>query len=234
MVGTKFSSLSINCAKFLATVLDVGMEEITTVFCDVGGVLLTDGWGHESRKLAARQFGFDYDEFNQRHKPLAEQFDCGLINTMEYLNQTVFHRPRSFNPSEFVEFMKSQSEPFADCIEVIAGVASMKKYLMATINNESLELNHYRIDKFELYKYFSLFFTSCYMRCSKPKAPIYDNALCITQKSARECVFIDDREENLVIPKQLGMHTILCTSAAQLQKSLVELGVFMQRPPHLV
>lgn len=208
--------------------------EITTVFCDVGGVLLSDGWGHESRRLAARHFSFDYDEFDRRHKPLAVDLDSGLINVIEYLNQTLFYRPRSFNQSEFMEFMRSQSEPYLDRIEVIAEIAESKKYLMATINNESLELNSYRINKFELYKYFSLFFSSCYMRCSKPKAPIYDNALCITQKTARECVFIDDREENLVVPKQLGMRTILCTEASQVRKELMDLGVFTQRPPHLV
>lgn len=131
--------------------------------------------------------------------------------------------------------MRSQSEAFPDTLSVIAEVAASKKYLMATINNESLELNHYRIDKFELYKHFSLFFTSCYMRCRKPDAPIYDNALCIVQKAARECVFIDDRDANLVVPKQLGMKTIHCTDAIQLQKSLADLGVvFTQRPPRLV
>jgi len=208
--------------------------EITTVFCDVGGVLLTDGWGHESRQLAAKHFNFDYEEFDKRHKPLAEEFDCGFINSIEYLNQTLFYRPRAFNQSEFMEFMRAQSVPFLDRIEVIAEVAQAKKYLMATINNESLELNSYRINNFELYKHFSLFFSSCYMRCCKPKAAIYDNALCITQKTARECVFIDDREANLVVPKQLGMRTILCTEASQVRKELMDLGVFTQRPPHLV
>ena len=29
-------------------------SSITTLFLDIGGVLLTDGWGHESRKLAAK------------------------------------------------------------------------------------------------------------------------------------------------------------------------------------
>ncbi|CAN5634210.1 HAD family phosphatase [soil metagenome] len=211
-----------------------GKTEITTVFCDVGGVLLTDGWGHQSRQLAAKHFNFDYEEFDKRHQPLAGDFDSGLLNAIDYLNQTLFYRPRAFNQSEFMEFMRSQSEPFLDRIEVIAEIAESKKYLMATINNESLDLNSYRINKFELYKYFSLFFSSCYMRCSKPQAPIYDNALCITQKTARECVFIDDREANLVVPKQLGMRTILCTEAGQVRKELMDLGVFTQRPPHLV
>jgi putative hydrolase of the HAD superfamily len=208
--------------------------EITTVFCDVGGVLLTNGWGHESRQLAAKRFHFDYEEFEQRHNPLAEQFDSGLITTIEYLNQALFYRPRSFNQAEFMAFMREQSLPLIDRLEVIADVAASKKYLMATINNESIDLNLYRIDKFELEKYFSLFFTSCFMRCSKPKPPIYDNALSITQKSAKECIFIDDREENLVVPKKLGMRTVQCFDAQQLRRALAELGVVTQRPPHLV
>jgi putative hydrolase of the HAD superfamily len=30
------------------------------LFFDIGGVLLTNGWGHESRKAAAKKFGIDY------------------------------------------------------------------------------------------------------------------------------------------------------------------------------
>ena len=210
------------------------MPEITTIFCDIGGVLLTDGWGHESRQLAAQRFHFDFEEFEQRHKPLAEQFDSGLITTVEYLNRTLFYRPRSFNQAEFMTFMREQSQPLTDRLEVIADIAASKKYLMATINNESIDLNLYRFDKFELDKYFSLFFSSCFMRCSKPKAPIYDNALSITQKNAKECIFIDDREANLVVPKQLGMRTVQCIDSLQLRRALVEFGVMPQRPPHLV
>ncbi len=34
---------------------------------DIGGVLLTNGWGHESRQKAAKVFGFDYEEMNILH-----------------------------------------------------------------------------------------------------------------------------------------------------------------------
>ena len=34
------------------------------LFSDIGGVLLTNGWGHESREAAAKRFGIDYGEMD--------------------------------------------------------------------------------------------------------------------------------------------------------------------------
>jgi len=39
---------------------------ITTLFVDIGGVLLTDGWGHEFRKLAVKEFNLDPEEMETR------------------------------------------------------------------------------------------------------------------------------------------------------------------------
>ena len=36
---------------------------ITTLFLDVGGVLPTTGWGHQSRALAAKAFDLNLEEF---------------------------------------------------------------------------------------------------------------------------------------------------------------------------
>ena len=41
--------------------------EITTLFLDIGGVLLTNGWGHQSRALAAKVFDLNLDEMEDRH-----------------------------------------------------------------------------------------------------------------------------------------------------------------------
>lgn len=112
-----------------------------------------------------------------------------------------------------------------DRIEVMAAVSATKKYLMATINNESLDLNLYRVQEFHLAEYFQLFFSSCYMRCRKPGKEIFVNALHIANKAPQECVFIDDREENLKAPRELGMKTIQCVDGNQLRNSLLQLNI---------
>lgn len=40
--------------------------------------------------------------------------------------------------------------------------------LLATLNNESRDLNEHRVAKFQLGNYFSMFLSSCYLSIRKP------------------------------------------------------------------
>jgi hypothetical protein len=40
---------------------------ITTLFLDIGGVLLTDGWDHKARRRAAMYFRLKFAEMEDRH-----------------------------------------------------------------------------------------------------------------------------------------------------------------------
>jgi hypothetical protein len=40
---------------------------ITTLFLDIGGVLLTNGWDHNFQRRAADKFGLNYEEMSERH-----------------------------------------------------------------------------------------------------------------------------------------------------------------------
>lgn len=196
------------------------MEKITTLFWDIGGVILTNGWDFPSRKKAAQKFGFDFDEFETEHMEVEGAFETGRLNLDEYLNKTLFLQARPFNKDEVKEFMFSLPEPNLPTIEIVKRFASSRRYLLAAINNESLELNLYRIEKFHLRDYFTGFFSSCFLNMRKPSQEIYDKALQITQRNPSECVFIDDREENLVQARALGMITIHYENSHQLSREL--------------
>lgn len=97
---------------------------------------------------------------------------------------------------------------------------------MATLNNESLEVNRYRIERFGLRSLFSLFLSSCFLGMRKPNAAVYELALRVTQTQAGDAVIIDDREENLEPARRLGLHTVHCQgSAKELMQGLEDLGV---------
>ncbi|MFY9689277.1 MAG: HAD-IA family hydrolase, partial [Candidatus Acidiferrales bacterium] len=91
--------------------------------------------------------------------------------------------------------------------------------------NESLEINDYRIHKFNLREYFKAFFSSCYLGVRKPDRGIYSLALKITQSEPDECAMIDDRGLNLECAKEMGMHTVQFQNVAQLREDLARLGV---------
>jgi putative hydrolase of the HAD superfamily len=201
------------------------LSRITALFWDIGGVLLTNAWDHSERLRTLNHFLLSEAEFHDRHETLAGPFEQGKITLDEYLDRTVFYRERPFTRQAFKDDMFSQTEPDPESLALARELASSGKYLMSTINNESKELNLFRIEKFGLKGIFSLFVSSCFVGLRKPESPIYKLALEITQKPPEECCFIDDRAANLDAPKQLGMHVIQMKGTAQLRRELQTLGV---------
>ena len=201
------------------------MPKITTLFWDIGGVILTNGWDHDSRKEAAATFHFDWDEFRDRHDLSFPAFDSGLITLNEYLDRTLFYRTRPFSREEFTAFMFAQSKEYTETREILDRVTTTQKYLVASLNNEPLELNQYRIEAFDLRRNFLVFFSSCYVRARKPEETIFRVALEVTQRLPEQCLFIDDRPLNLESPRKLGMNTIHHQGAEQLRAELGKYGV---------
>jgi putative hydrolase of the HAD superfamily len=202
------------------------MAKISALFWDVGGVLLSNGWDKPSRRKAVEKFGLDWEEFEDRHELVVTAFETGQIGLKEYLERTVFYRPRAFTQQDFKDFLFSLSEPCSESLDILARLAQSKVYLLAALNNESLDLNLYRINRFGLRNYFDVFFSSCFLGVKKPDEAIYRLALQITQRPPEECLFIDDRALNLECARNcVGMRTIHFHDPAQLQRELQELGI---------
>lgn len=201
------------------------MIEITSLFWDIGGVILTNGWDHNSRAEAVKTFGLDADEFRERHDLSFPAFDAGQITLNEYLDRTLFYRARKFSKEEFTAFMFAQSKEYPETRAVLSDVARTGKYYVASINNEPRELNDYRIEAFHLRDEFQAFFSSCYLNHRKPEETIYKIALDVSQRPPERAVFIDDRPLNLENPRRLGMHAIQHKDAQQLRSDLRALGI---------
>lgn len=201
------------------------MPEITTLFFDVGGVILTNGWDHISREKAAHHFSYDYESSERRHEPLFDEFDSGALTLDEYLDQVIFFEDRSFGKKEFIDFMQQQSKPLEGSLDVLQKLSKSGRYDLFTINNESFSLNQYRITTFGLDEYFTAFLSSCYLGVTKPNWKIFQKALWITQRKCEECLFIDDREENVSAAKACGMRGIHLQDHQQLSDLLKEEGI---------
>ena len=201
------------------------MLRINAIFWDVGGVLLTNGWDRAQREKALEQFHLDREEFNDRHEMLVSSFERGKISLDDYLDRTIFYRSRPFTRDEFRQFMFALSQPKSDELALAQELSRSGKYLMSTINNESRELNLYRIEKFGLREIFDIFISSCFVGLRKPEKDIYRLALEVTQKAPAQCCFIDDRDLNLESAEKLGMQTIRIQTGEQLRQELRKLGV---------
>jgi putative hydrolase of the HAD superfamily len=201
------------------------VPEIHAIFWDVGGVLLSNAWDHTQRIAALEHFRLDEEEFHSRHEMVMSSFEQGKITLEEYLDRTVFYRNRPFTREQFRDYMFSLSQPMADVLAFARALAASGKYFMGTINNESRELNLYRIEKYGLREIFRLFVSSCFVGLRKPESGIYRLAIEITQFNPEECCFIDDRSLNLECAGKLGMRTIQMQTLEQLRDELGKLGV---------
>jgi putative hydrolase of the HAD superfamily len=188
-------------------------------------VILTNGWDREARKRAAEKFHLDWDDFSDRHELMLNAFEIGQATLDQYVQRTVFYRPRDYKPEDFKAFMFSQSQPFPEALEFCGKIAATRKYIMAALNNESREINEYRIKQFKLKDYFEVFFSSCYLGVRKPDIQIYRRVMEIMQRQPSACVMIDDRELNLECARELGLQTIQVKNLDQLKADLAKLGV---------
>lgn len=201
------------------------MVTVRALFWDVGGVLLTNAWDHTQRSAALEHFHLDEEEFHDRHEMEVSSFERGKITLEEYLDRTVFYRTRQFTRDDFKLFMFSLSQPVPEVLDFARKLAGSGKFFMGTINNESRELNLYRIEHFGLRQIFRLFVSSCFVGLRKPEPDIYRLAVEITQVNPQDCVFIDDRSLNLECAAKLGMHTVEMQTVGQLRADLEKIGV---------
>jgi putative hydrolase of the HAD superfamily len=193
---------------------------ITTLFLDVGGVLLTNGWGHQSRALAAKAFDLNLDEMEDRHHLTFDTYEVGKLTLEEYLSRTVFYEERPFTRDQFQEFMFAQSQPYPEMIELVRNLKAQHELKIAVVNNEARELNSHRIRTFKLEKFVDFFISSCFVHFRKPDADIFRLALDIAQVPAEQVLYIDDQPLFVRVADGLGIrgirHTDYPSTSAQL------------------
>ncbi len=175
-------------------------------FFDIGGVLLTNGWGHESRQMASKQFGYDYEEVEVLHNFIFNVYEIGSITLEEYLDRTVFCQKRDFSKEEFTALMLEQSRELPDMLKWLKEWKQENtNYPIISINNEGKELNEHRIKEFVLGNVFDAFVSSCVVKMRKPDPAIFELAMGIAQARPDECVYFDDRPMLVEAAGKLGI-----------------------------
>ncbi len=200
---------------------------ITTLFLDIGGVLLTNGWDHNIRKYAADKFGLDYEEMNERHHLTFDTYEEGKLSLDEYLHRVVFYRKRSFSLEEFKAFMYAQSQPYPEMIELVRGLKTQYSLEIAAVSNEGRELTTYRVQQFNLRTFINFFISSCFVHYRKPDEDIYRIALDVAQVRPDQVVYIDDRAMFVEVAQSLGIGGIIHSSFQATRNALAGFGLVL-------
>ena len=182
---------------------------ITTLFLDIGGVLLTDGWDHHARKRAATHFKLELAEMEDRHHLTFDTYEEGKLTLKEYLGRVVFYEKRPFTRAQFRHFMFAQSKPYPQMIDLVRRLKIKYGLKIVVVSNEARELNSHRIRRFKLDGFVDSFVSSCFVHVRKPDADIFRLALDIAQTPTRQVVYIENTPMFVQIAEGLGIRSIL-------------------------
>ena len=195
---------------------------LKVLFLDIGGVLLSNGWSHESRELAANHFSLDYQEINRLHEFIFNVYEIGHLTLEQYLNTVIFNKPREFTKEDFKSFMYAQSVELPDMLQwIIQWKLAGSGFRIIAINNEPKELNDYRIKKFKLHNCFDAFISSCEVGIRKPDPRIFKLAMGVASACPDQCYYFDDRPMLVEAAARLGINAYHHTSFES-SKSIIE------------
>ncbi len=203
----------------------MGNNAITTLFLDIGGVLLTNGWDHLARQQAAERFNLDLADVEERHHLTYDTYEVGKLSLDEYLQRVIFCQARPFSVEEFKFFMLARSQPFPEMLDLIQAVKTCQHVKTIAVSNEGREMNAFRIRTYKLDQLIDTFVSSCFVHYRKPDLDIYRVALDISQAAPEQVAYIDDRALFVEVASSLGIHGILHTDMPTTRTKLAELGL---------
>lgn len=198
---------------------------IRSLFLDIGGVLLTNGWDRQARQRAVDKFGLNGDEVNERHHLTFDTYEEGKLSLDEYLDRVVFHDERTFSREDFKTFMYAQTQPITEMIDLVRGLKTHHRLKTIAVSNEGKELTNYRIRTFKLDDFIDAFISSCFVHYRKPDQDIFRIALDISHSEPEETIYIDDRPMFVEVAGSLGIYGIHHLDYETTRATLADMGL---------
>lgn len=197
---------------------------IKAIIFDVGGVLLKDDRNKlyikfsQLNKIRVAEMHRKYTPFIQKY------YDSGLLSTQEFYQQSIKMLKLNISKKRFFKIWNTYLMPIPENIKLVNNLS--KSYIIMALPNTN-EADFLDIKR--KYKLFGikprLYIASYKLKIKKPDKRIYLYALDKVKCRPEECLFIDDKIENLTTAKSLGINTIHYKSHIRLLKSLKRFGV---------
>lgn len=194
---------------------------IKNVILDIGDVLADFRWKDLMEDLGFCEAAKKDLENNMIKSPLWHEMDKGTLDGDDVINAFQDANPKYKN--EVVEFFSHVSalvEPFDYAISFIRELKEKgcKVYLLS--NYPAFAFDIHAREKFTFLPLVDGKVISGYVKMAKPDHDIYKYLLRQYGLLPEECVFLDDREENVAAAREVGMEGIVFHSYLQARKEL--------------
>lgn len=201
------------------------MSSIKSVISDLGKVILFFDNNIFLKKM------MDYSPLSLEemresiysHFEIVKDFDRGKLSPRQFYRQVLEKFQAEISFEDFYDI-------YNDIFSLNSPILSLLKKLrsghrLVLLSNTDVMRFGFIKKRFPEILIFDEYILSFKVGRIKPHPDIYCVALDKAEAKAEECVFIDDREENIEGARQVGINSILFKSLAQLEASLQEYGL---------
>lgn len=196
---------------------------IKVIIFDYFGVFAEPGSFDFLIKDYAKKFDVNKNDFFDVRRKLWDKARVSKITEEQFWVLLVEKMRINIMPTEMRREWYSSFKPISGTFDL--AMKLKKKYKIALISNTIPDWFTFWKEKYSLEKVFDYIFVSYEMKVAKPNKDIYIRALQKMNVEPKECVFIDDKEENVRSAEKLGIYAIQFMNPKQLEKDLKILGV---------
>jgi len=198
---------------------------IRCVISDLGKVLIFFDNNIFFEKIA-KNCPFTHEEIREltsSHFYLVESFDRGEISPEEFCRQVTKKLKARI---DYDRFYSIYNDVFSLNPPILQLMIRLKKnYKIVLLSNTDVMRFDFIKKKFPEIMIFDEYVLSYQVGFIKPQPQIYKEALKQAGAEAKECVFIDDREENIEEAARFGISGILMEPQTDLETVLQEMGL---------
>lgn len=198
---------------------------------DLGGVVIESAFEPFSKEIEAL-YGISKNKVYNLLHIIQNRYFSGEISERQFWK--LFSKKLNIK-NDWQKFRTIMLSYYHLNTEIFKLIKKLKrKYKLALLTNVSKEWLRFILLKYSLTKVFDVIVASFMLKSGKPSMNKFrgENKLYLTvlkklKTNPVECIFIDNKNENLIPAKNLGMKTILFKNAKQLEYKLRKLGIIL-------
>lgn len=219
-------SIRYNTSSFFLKTFDA---MINSIISDLGKVLINfDNSIFLKKMVEFTSFSFhEISSFVADHREIIRAFDSGKLTPSGFYNQVVKILKADISYGHFYRIYNDIFSLNQAAVDIMAKAKTSCRMVLLS-NTDEMRFGFIK-KTFPEVLFFDEYVLSYQEGCMKPDFRIYRVAVQKAHAPADQCVFIDDRRENIEAAEELGIHAVHYHSPAALEAELSRLGVLSSK-----